>query len=120
VLGSRTTPQWIDTFPLVTVQAMACGVPVIGSDSGAIPWQIRDCGLLFPEGDARALRDRILQLVEDPRRRRELAEQGRRHALANFCIRGMSERFYDILQQVHSGEWRRGLPDDDQRKAYLP
>jgi glycosyltransferase involved in cell wall biosynthesis len=120
VLGSRTTPTWIDTFPLVTVQAMACGVPVIGSDSASLPWQIGDAGLIFPEGDAAALRACILRLIREPELRVDLAERGRQRSLANFCVRGLAERFFDILQQVRSGRWRTDLPEEDQRRAYLP
>lgn len=55
VLPSRTTPRWKEQFGHVLVEAMAAGVPAIGSTSGAIPEVIGIPDLVFPEGDHRAL-----------------------------------------------------------------
>ena len=51
-LPSLTRRNWKEQFGRVLVEAMASGVPVVGSDSGAIPGVIGDAGLLFPEGDS--------------------------------------------------------------------
>lgn len=118
VLGSRTMPHWIDTFPNVTVQAMACSVPVVGSDSGAIPFQLGDAGLIFPEGDREKLKEHLLYLANNEQVRARIAEKGRQRSLANFCVRSITDNFYNILQQVHSGHFEPTLPVDDQRKAH--
>lgn len=76
VLPSRSMPYWKEQFGRVLVEAMACGVPVIGSDSGAIPAVIGDAGLVFPEGDDRALADRILRLATDSFLWSDLQERG--------------------------------------------
>jgi glycosyltransferase involved in cell wall biosynthesis len=46
---SQTTPAWREQFGRMLVEAMACGVPVIGSDSGEIPFVIGDAGIIVPE-----------------------------------------------------------------------
>ena len=53
VLPSHTTPTWKEQFGRVIVEALWCGVPVVGSDSGEIPWliELTGGGLVFPEGD---------------------------------------------------------------------
>lgn len=84
VLPSVSRPNWVEQFGRVLIEAMACGVPVIGSDSGEIPWVIGDAGALFPEGDVRALAQVLAALAADPVRRRELAERGRERVLAQF------------------------------------
>ena len=58
VLPSLTTPSWKEQFGRVLQEAMACAIPVVGSDSGEIPHVIGDAGLVTPEGDAAALRRR--------------------------------------------------------------
>ena len=68
VLPSRTTPTWKEQFGRVLVEALSCGVPVVGSDSGEIPWVIRTTGggRVFPEGDVVALAALLDQLADDP------------------------------------------------------
>lgn len=84
VLPSLSRPNWIEQFGRVLVEAMACGVPVIGSDSGEIPHVIGDAGLIFSEGDVNALAGLLTDLARFPEQRAILAEKGRARALARF------------------------------------
>ncbi len=84
VVPSKTLPNWKEQFGRVIVEAMGCGVPVIGSDSGAIPDVMGDRGLLFPEGDIAALADRLRAVMSDPVLREQLAVRGREYALERF------------------------------------
>src|SRR5438270_6872382 len=79
VLPSRTTPTWKEQFGRVIVEALYCGVPVVGSDSGEIPWVIglTEGGVIFPEGDAQMLARRLTELRAQPALRRTLAKRGR-------------------------------------------
>jgi glycosyltransferase involved in cell wall biosynthesis len=79
VLPSRTTPTWKEQFGRAIIEAMWCEVPVVGSDSGEIPWVIglTGGGLTFPEGDRDALAERLTELREAPDLRRQLAQTGR-------------------------------------------
>ncbi len=81
---SLTRENWKEQFGRVIIEAMACGVPVIGSDSGAIPEVIGDAGLVVPEGDVAALSSGLRRLMHDPALRRELAEKGRQRVLAQY------------------------------------
>ena len=67
VLPSITRPNWKEQFGRALIEAMACQVPVIGSNSGEIPNVIGDAGLIFPEGDVAALHAHIETLQRDPR-----------------------------------------------------
>ena len=76
VLPSLTTPKWKEQFGRALIEAMACGVPVVGSNSGAIPETIGDAGLIVPEGDVAALRAAIIRLKDDAELRAELSRRG--------------------------------------------
>ena len=92
VLPSRTLPNWMEQFGRVLVEAMACGVPVVGSSSGEIPHVIGDGGLIFPEGDAGALARCLQSLAEDPAQRAALGTAGRRRVLAHYTMRQIAEQ----------------------------
>lgn len=84
VLPSVRRPNWMEQFGRVLIEAMACGVPVIGSDSGEIPNVIGDAGLLFPEGDAAALTAHLVALARAPEERVAWGAAGRARVLARF------------------------------------
>jgi glycosyltransferase involved in cell wall biosynthesis len=59
---------WYENSPIVIQEARAAGVPVVASGHGALAEKVRHeiDGLLFPPGDAVALRQALLRLVEEP------------------------------------------------------
>src|SRR6185312_482912 len=71
VQPSLTRSHWKEQFGRAIMEAMACGVPVIGSDSAEIPNVIGDAGLVVPEGDPHALRDALQRVLGDARLRLE-------------------------------------------------
>lgn len=100
VLPSLTRPNWKEQFGRVLIEAMACEVPVIGSDSGEIPHVVGDSGLIAHEGDAAHLRLQIESLLSDGDLRRTLAARGRERVLAQYTQKRVAEatcRFYDGL-----------------------
>lgn len=100
VLPSETTPQWKEQFGHVLIEAMACRVPVIGSDSGEIPHVISDAGLIFPEGQVSVLRDRLQALMQQPALAADLANRGYQRAIAHYTNRVLAEKqleFYGRL-----------------------
>ena len=66
VLLSRTTRTWKEQFGRVIMEAQACGVPVIGSDSGSIPSVVGSGGWIVPEGDVPALAVLLARLTSAP------------------------------------------------------
>ena len=88
VLPSHSTPTWKEQFGRVIIEALWCGVPVIGSDSGEIPWVIglTGGGLVFPEGDVEALAARLAELRASPELRRQLADTGRQAVERLFTV----------------------------------
>jgi glycosyltransferase involved in cell wall biosynthesis len=84
VIPSRTRPRWKEQFGRVIIEANASGVPIVGSDSGAIPALIGVGGLVFPEGDAAALATHLQTLLDDPSIGHALGAAGRDQVLAKY------------------------------------
>jgi glycosyltransferase involved in cell wall biosynthesis len=97
VLPSVTTAAWKEQFGHVLIEAMACEVPVVGSDSGEIPRVIGDAGLVVPEGDAMALRAAVLRLAGSSDLRRHLGAAGRRRVLERYTHEAIARRLVDFL-----------------------
>jgi glycosyltransferase involved in cell wall biosynthesis len=100
VLPSLTTPVWKEQFGHVLIEAMACEVPVIGSNSGAIPEVLGEAGLIFPEGDLTALSQAIMTLQSDAVRRAQLAQAGRVRVLAHYTHERIAAANAEFFQQV--------------------
>ena len=100
VLPSRTTPVWKEQFGRVLIEAMACRVPVVGSDSGAIPEVIGDAGLIFPEGDAAALAACLRRLMGSFALCRELGDRGYERATAIYSQERIAEETADFYRLI--------------------
>ena len=103
LLDVLVVPSLTEGSPLVVLEAMAAGVPVVASDVGGIPDQIRHEreGLLVPPGDPKALEVALLCLLRDPAYARVLGEEGRRRAHSEFghgrMVRRIEEVYLEIL-----------------------
>lgn len=98
VLPSRATPQWSEQFGRVLLEALSCDTPVIGSDSGEIPWIVKETGggRLFPEGDSNALTAALEELADNPELRRCLASSGKRVVNERFSVRAVAEQIVSV------------------------
>jgi glycosyltransferase involved in cell wall biosynthesis len=107
LLPSRTTPTWKEQFGRAIVEALWCGVPVVGSDSGEIPWliELTGGGLVFAEGDRAALAAQLAKLRADPELRRELAATGRAAVERLFSVPAATDRLERLL--VNAADSRR-------------
>ena len=103
VLPSRTRPNWKEQFGRVLIEAMACGVPVLGSDSGEIPHVIGGAGVVFPEGDVEALRAQLQRLMQDRAVRQDLATAGRQRVLAHYTMAEIARRTVAAYIAVANG-----------------
>lgn len=95
---SRTLPNWKEQFGRVIIEAMACGVPVLGARCGEIPNLIGDAGLLFDEDDSDALAQHIRSLSEQPELRQWLSQQGRRRVLDRFTMKRIADQTVDVYR----------------------
>lgn len=101
VLPSITTDEWVEFFGRVLIEAMACEVPVIGSDSGEIPRVIGKAGLIFPEKDAICLADRIRQIASCPELRKRLIRLGIERVRSKYSWERIAEDTYQVYKALH-------------------
>jgi len=101
-LDVLAVPSLTEGGPLVILEAMAAGVPVVASAVGGIPEQVRhnEEGLLVPAGDTLALAEAILSLLQNPQRARVLGEAGRRRSLDRYQYDSMLNRVEEVYRQV--------------------
>ena len=80
------TPEWAEPFPFTPLEAMACGLPVIGARSGGMEELLRhgENALTYPAGDAEALAARMQELLISPALRCQMAEAAQAEVLARF------------------------------------
>jgi len=100
VLPSLTRTGWKEQFGRVLIEAMACQVPIIGSDSGEIPNVINDAGLICHEGNVEDLRTQLSRLMEDESLRRELARRGRERVEKLYTQKRIAEKTYEAYKAI--------------------
>jgi starch synthase len=103
-------PTLHEPFGLAFLDAMACGVPCVGTRTGAVP-EILDegrLGALVPPGDERALADAVLSLLQDPLRARALGARGREEVLRRGLLwPEVGQRVAAVLDRAASEGARR-------------
>lgn len=103
VVPSRAGPAWAELTGSVALEAMARGIPVIASTSGALPDVVGEAGIVVTEGDPDALRHALADLIEAPARRETLGAQGRTRALEHYSAsalaRGLLALWADLVRQ---------------------
>jgi glycosyltransferase involved in cell wall biosynthesis len=77
-------PSRFEAFGIVFLEAWACGTPVIGAATGAIPSVVGDAGLTFPYGDANALAQALQTLLHNKEIAQAMAARGQQRLLARF------------------------------------
>jgi N-acetyl-alpha-D-glucosaminyl L-malate synthase BshA len=93
-------PSELESFGLSALEAMACGVPVVGSNAGGLPELVEEgvTGFLRPVGDVDGMAARCLELLRDDARRKTMGDAGRRRAETLFGadrIVSAYEAYYD-------------------------
>jgi glycosyltransferase involved in cell wall biosynthesis len=92
-------PSQYEGFGIPPVEAMACGIPVVATQSSAMTETVGDAGLLAPLGDEIALAEAIRKLVSDPELRHQLRERGLKRA-ATFTWEQTARATLKVYERV--------------------
>jgi glycosyltransferase involved in cell wall biosynthesis len=99
-------PSVYEGFGLPAGEAMACGVPVVSTDGGALPEVVGDAGVIVPAKNVDALVEAISSLLQDPQRRGQLGARGKRRIEENFCWQVCAGQMTAYYRQVLANENR--------------
>ena len=94
-------PSSAEGLPLVVLEAMAHGRPVVATPAGGTAELVVDgeTGILVPPADASALADALRSLLADPERARRMGEAGRRRVLAEFSAADAAARVLGLYDR---------------------
>jgi glycosyltransferase involved in cell wall biosynthesis len=97
-------PSEYEGFGLPAAEAMACAVPVVATNGGALPEVVGNAGITVPKSNPRALTEAISNLLEDKEKREELGARGRERMLETFCWSKVASRLTGYYNQVQNDE----------------
>ncbi len=113
-------PSLYEGFGLPAVEAMACGIPLIVSDGGALPEVAGEGAVVVPAGDADALSAALTTLLDDTRARDVLGERARERALSEFSWDVCAARLVHYYRGAMVGGLVGNLPKDTDRPPLQP
>ncbi len=100
VAPSQTTCNWREQFGRMLIEAFACGIPVIGSDSGEIPYVIQDAGVIVGEKDLFGWVTAISNLLNSPFQRQELAIKGLERANLVYAWSYIAKQHLEFFNEM--------------------
>jgi glycosyltransferase involved in cell wall biosynthesis len=100
---SQTTTRWKEQFGRMLIEAMACGVPVVGSDSGEIPYVIGDVGEVVRESSVSDWTRSLGALLESSSRRAAMARAGRDRVEEAFAWPVIARQHLEFLDMILDG-----------------
>jgi glycosyltransferase involved in cell wall biosynthesis len=108
---SKTVSFWKEQFGRVVIEALACEVPVVTSDSGELPRLIERTGggWVVPEADPAALSMVLRQARDEVAKRRQLGREGR-NGVKIFALDAVAQRFAAALESISAGALQRSSP----------
>lgn len=97
---SKKDKYWIEQFGMVFLEAMASGLPIITTKSGAIPEVVGDTALLSKEGDINSMKINLEKLINGSNLRKELSSRARERAINSFDIKVIAKKIERVYEEL--------------------
>ncbi len=97
---SLDTPNWQEYFGVVNLEAMSSGLPVVTTDSGAIPWVVKNNAIIVKQKDIKALIHAVESLILGRNKRIQLGNAGREFVKSNYTVKIIANRYYNAICEV--------------------
>jgi glycogen(starch) synthase len=95
--------RWAEPFGIVALEGIAAGCALVASSRGGLAEAVGPCGLLFPNGDVKAMALAIRDLLTNPRLREQLCQKSANH-LEQFQPDVVAKRYLTVCQIALSGK----------------
>lgn len=99
----HTTQRWKETFSLALIQAEAVGVPLIGDDSGSVPYQCGIPDLLVQESNTPQLHDKMVWAVHHSEEMKHYGQIQKNYVVNSFSIQVLAKHFAAVLKDLANG-----------------
>jgi len=97
---SQSRPNWKEQFGRMLIEGFSTGVPVVGSDSGEIPFVLDGVGAVVPEKDVTLWSKTIAELLESPQRRSEMRARGIAAASDQYAWPVVAKQYIDFFDSL--------------------
>ncbi|HNT30118.1 MAG TPA: glycosyltransferase family 1 protein [bacterium] len=92
-------PSLYEGFGIPVIEAMACGIPVISTDAGALLEVVADAGLVCTAQDSTSLKDALVELISNDKKRNEMKKAGLKRSQA-FSWKRTAQDIKTIFEQI--------------------
>jgi hypothetical protein len=101
-IAAVPSDTWVESFSMVTLEAMSCGKAIVATRDGAIPELVVDglTGTLVPPGDVNALAGALVAYVERPELAGAHGHAARGRAIEHFHIDGCARAYLDLFGEL--------------------